>query len=215
MPLMNVGRGALERIEPKYEWSSFPKWLADALKNVVGEPPPDGPMKLELNGIVLRDFRRIGWGPGAKELWMKFEREVRGMPSVDDRELWIRAPEQALRLATVVAVYRGGSVVEIEEWKWAEEVVSYSMRQLIQALQRNLLEDLDGADLVERIRAEFQKKPEGELTQGAIRKLCERKTKDHRKIDQAIDHLVKCGDIVELNCAGRVGFPTRKWKWQG
>src|SRR5262249_48701912 len=148
-----------------------------------------------------------------KELWMNFEREVRGMPSVDDREVWIRAPEQALRLATVVAVYRNSSLVEVEDWQWAEEVVEYSMRQLIQALHRNLSEDLDAADLVDRIRAEFQKK--GQLAQGAIRKLCERKTKDHRKIDQAIDHLVKCGDIVELDRQGLVGFPKRKWKWQG
>ena len=62
------------------------------------------------------------------------------------------------------------------------------------------------------VRKEFIKK--SELTQGAIRKLCERKTKDHRKIDQLIDHLVKCGDIVELDTAGRVGYPTRKWAWQ-
>ena len=213
MLLVNVGRGALERIEPKYEWSRFPQWLSNALKTVAGDPAPkDAPLRLELDGVVLRDFRRIGWGTGAKDLWMKFEREVRGMPSVDDRELWIRAPEQALRLATVVAVYRGSSLVEVEDWQWAEEVVRYSMRQLIQALHKNLCEDLDAADLVDRIRGEFQK--EGELTQGAIRKLCERKTKDHRKIDQAIDHLVKCGDIVELDQQGRVGFPTRKWKWQ-
>ena len=37
MLLVNVGRGALERIEPKYEWSRFPKWLGDALKAVAGE----------------------------------------------------------------------------------------------------------------------------------------------------------------------------------
>jgi hypothetical protein len=94
------------------------------------------------------------------------------------------------------------------------------MQQLVQALLRNLSEDLDQADLVDRIRAEFQKKarkgePQGELTQGAIRKLCERKTNDHRKIDQAIDHLVKCGDIFELDQSCKVGFPTRKWQWQG
>lgn len=150
---------------------------------------------------------------------MKFERDIRGMPSIEDRELWIRAPEQAERLATVVAAYRRSSLVEVEDWQWAEEVVKHSMRQLVQALHRNLSEDLDQADLVDRIRAEFQKKvrkgeEQGQLTQGAIRKLCERKTKDYRKIEQAIDHMVKCGDIVEVNQEGKVGFPTRKWQWQ-
>jgi hypothetical protein len=217
MLFVNVGRGALERIEPKHEWSRFPKWLGDALKGVAGEPAPEGPMRLEMNvggtTSVLRDFRRIEWGSGTKELWMKFEKDIRGMPSIEDRELWIRAPEQALRLATVVAVYRRSALVEVEDWQWAEEVVKHSMHQLVQAMHRNLSEDLDQADLVDRVRTEFQKK--GQLTQGAIRKLCERKTKDHRKIDQVIDHLVKCGDIVEVNREGKVGFPTRKWQWQG
>jgi hypothetical protein len=221
MLLVNVGRGALERIEPKYEWSKFPKWLGDALKAVAGAPAPEGAMRLEtVDGAVLRDFRRIGWGSGAKELWMNFEKDIRGMPSIEDRELWIRAPEQALRLATVVAAYRRSSLVEVEDWQWAEEVVKHSMHQLVQAMHRNLSEDLDQADLVDRIRAEFQKKArkgeaQGQLTQGQISKLCERMTKDHRKIDQAIDHLVKCGDIVPLNQEGKVGKPTRKWQWQG
>jgi hypothetical protein len=62
MLFVNIGRGALERVQPKYDWTKFPKWLGDALKAVVGEPAPEGPMRLELNGTVLRDFRRIGWG---------------------------------------------------------------------------------------------------------------------------------------------------------
>lgn len=213
MLFVNVGRGALEKIEPKHEWSRFPKWLGDALKAVAGEPAPEGPMRLEHDGKVMRDFHRIEWGSGVKELWMEFEKDIRGMPSIEDRELWIRAPEQALRLATVVAAYHCPALVEVEDWQWAEEVVKHSMHQLVQAMHRNLSEDLDQADLVDRVRTEFQKK--GQLTQGAIRKLCERKTKDHRKIDQVIDHLVKCGDIVEVNREGKVGFPTRKWQWQG
>jgi hypothetical protein len=69
---------------------------------------------------------------------MGFEREVRAMPSVDDRELWIRAPEQALRLATIVAVFRGSAVIEIEDWKWGEDFARYSMRQLTQACSATL-----------------------------------------------------------------------------
>ena len=120
---------------------------------------------------------------------------------------------------TIVTVFRGSAMIEIEDWKWGEDFSRYSMHQLVQAMHRNLSEDLDQADLIDLIRAEFLKKArkgeeQGQLTQGVIRKLCERKTKDHRKIDQAMDHLVKCGDIVELNQEGKVGFPTRKWQWQ-
>jgi hypothetical protein len=92
------------------------------------------------------------------------------------------------------------------------------MRWLVQSLRQNMVEDLDQIDLVEFVRKEFLKKirkgVESQLTQGQIRKLCERKTKDYRKIDQAIHHLVTCGDIVELDQEGEVGRPTRKWEWQ-
>jgi hypothetical protein len=60
--------------------------------------------------MVLRDFRRIGWSAEVKGLWWAFDKSIRGMPSADDREIWIRAPEYALRLGTVLAVYRGSGV---------------------------------------------------------------------------------------------------------
>jgi len=48
-----------------------------------------------------------------------------------------------------------------------------------------MLEEYEQADLVEFIREEFRHR--GELTEGQIRKLCERKTDDYRKIDLALD----------------------------
>jgi hypothetical protein len=218
MLLANVGRGAEKRVKTKYDWTNFPGWLADALKAVAGGPRPEGPMLLKgLNGAVLRDFRRIEWGAGAEDKWQHYEDEVRGMVSTEDRELWIRAPENALRLATIVAAYRGSSLIEVEDLEWGIGVANQSMHWLVGALRRNMMEDLDQADLVDLIRAEFLKKLKkgepGQLTKGQIRKLCERKTKDYRKIEQAILHLVECGDMVLLKQEGP-GRPTRKWEWQ-
>jgi hypothetical protein len=76
-----------------------------------------------------------------------------------------------------------------------------------------MLEEYEQADLVELIREEFRRK--GTLTQGKIRKLCERKTDDHRKIGHAIEHLEKCGDIEEVGPAQTPGRPTRRWQWIG
>ena len=171
-----------------------------------------------LNGAVLRDFRRVGWGAGAEDKWQHYEDEVRGMVSIEDRELWIRAPENALRLATIVAMYRGSSLIEVEDLEWGIGVADQSMKWLVGALRRNMMEDLDQADLVDLVRGDFLKKiKKGEvpsrLTQGQIRKLCERKTKDYRKISAAIDHLEQCGDIVEIKHEG-AGRPTRRWEWQ-
>jgi hypothetical protein len=213
--LFNAGRGAEERVKPKYDWLNCPGWLAKALKEVAGPPAPINNQRLvhEEAGkrFTFRDFRRVRWGVGAEELWMQFEKEIRGMPSVEDRELWIRAPEIAERLATVVAVYRGATSIEVEDLEWAIEVVRHSTRQLVGGLDKHMLEDFEQADLVERIREEFRRK--GVQTVGQIRKLCERKTGDYRKIDQAIEHLLKCGDIVELDPSDGAGRPTKKWRW--
>jgi hypothetical protein len=219
MLLANVGRGRDKRVKTKYDWTNFPKWLADALKAVAGGPRPEGPMLLRgLNGPVLRDFRRIDWGTGAEDKWQRYEDEIRGMISTEDRDLWIRAPENAERLATIAAAYRGSSLVEVEDLEWGIGVANQSMHWLVGALRRNMMEDLDQADLVDLVRGEFLKKlKKGEasqLTEGQIRKLCERKTKDYRKIEQVIEHLVQCGDMVKLPRAG-AGRPTRKWEWQG
>jgi hypothetical protein len=205
--LFDIGRGAPKRIKPKYEWTKFPTWLAKLLKEVVGKPAPEkGLRKLVLprpdgGETVIQDLLRIGWGPGVEELWLAFEEDTRGMPA-KERELWIRAPEQSVRLATIVAAYRGSLVVDLDDWHWAKAVVDYSMALLIRSLDKHQREKLEQVDLVERIRDEFLRgaplpagRTKGELTEGQIRKLCERLCDDYRRIDAAIAHLQKTGEI--------------------
>jgi hypothetical protein len=186
--LLNAGRGAPRRVKPKYDWQQCPEWLVKALKQIAGKPAPIDNRPLMKGSWVVTDFRKIGWGPGAEELWQHFENEIRDMPSVDDRELWIRAPDFALRCATVVATFRGSEVVEVEDLEWSIEFARHSTKQLARGLAEHMLEEYEQADLVEHIREEFRRR--GVMTHGTIRKLCERKVNDHRKIDLAIDHLV-------------------------
>jgi hypothetical protein len=212
--LFNAGRGAAERIRPKHNWQQIPGWLAKALKEVAGDPAPidNRPLPIpNVRGRFFRDFRRIGWGAGAEDAWLKFEGEIRGLPSVDDRELWIRAPEIALRIATVLAVFRGSDVVEVDDLDWAIKLARSSTVQIARGLQKHMLEDYEQADLVEHIREEFRRKTE--LRLGQIRKYCERKTGDYRKIDAAIHHLAACEEIVELDPPDGPGRPTKRWRW--
>jgi hypothetical protein len=86
-----------------------------------------------------------------------------------------------------------------------------------------MLEEYEQADLVEHIREEFRRRvlspmpnaDRGVLTQGQIRKYCERKCKDHRQIDAAIYHLELCEDVIRLDSEVRAGRPTLRWKWNG
>jgi hypothetical protein len=229
--LFDIGKGAPERVEPKYAWTQIPSPLQKLLKEVAGDPAPSkGLRKLVLrtpdgsHEAVVQDMTRLTWGAGAKELWLAFEKETRAK-STEKRELWIRAPEQAVRLGTVLAYYRGSLVVEVEDWQWALAVVRYSMAILERSLGEHQREELEQADLVQRIREEFLRRPPlpkdrpvaGELTEGQIRKLCERLTKDYRKVGFAISHLEKIDEIEEFDPerADSRGRPAVHFRWIG
>jgi len=227
MLLWNVGRGALERVDPKYSWTQCPKWLMDAMKRVthLDAAPLDGPMKLPIpfkDGTVgtLRDFHRVKWGPCAKELWLAFDNTVRAMPSVEDRELWIRAPDLAVRLATIVAVYRCSATVDVEDWEWAVELVKYSVEELKDGIDKHMIGKIEQADLADRIRAYVRNRAGQYVTIGEISKAFERKVDDVRKLNEVIWHVEQTRDIIQVPIeevkAGKQewrGKPTVYFKW--
>jgi hypothetical protein len=86
-----------------------------------------------------------------------------------------------------------------------------SCAQIAHGLQLHMLEDYEEADLVEHIREEFRRKTE--LRWGQIRKYCERKTGDFRKIDRAMQHLISTEEIYATHGDGGPGRPTQRWRW--
>jgi hypothetical protein len=215
--LFNAGRGAAKRIRPKYHWQQCEKWLIDALKEVAGDPAPIDNRPRSLGKTALWDFRKIGWGPGAEELWLKFEEETRAL---DEEKMmpWVRAPEVALRLATVVAFYRRSPVVEVEDLEWGIPLARLSCAEIERGLSKHQLEELAQADVCDLIRGLFRnslgnRKHPGVLTHGYIRRTCERKVKDLGQVDKAIAQLLLTEEIVAYDDSGP-GRPAQKWKWQ-
>jgi hypothetical protein len=133
------------------------------------------------------------------------------MPSVDDREIWVRAHDMAVRLATVLAVFRGSDVVTVDDWTWARELVEHCMRSFLDGFEEYGRRELGQTEATEELRKEFRRK--GELTQGQIRKFLERRLDDLRKIEPIITHLEQCNDIEELPRSSGAGRPTRRWEW--
>jgi len=62
--------------------------------------------------------RRLGWGEGAEEKWEREIDLIRDLPEGRKRDIYARAPEIAVRLATILAWWRGSEVVEVEDWDW-------------------------------------------------------------------------------------------------
>jgi hypothetical protein len=211
--LFNVGRGG-KRADRKYHWRNCPGWLAAALKEVAPTLNLIDTRERKIGDYLVRvhDHRQIGWGPGAEDFFEGFEDEIRDMPSLEDRDLAIRAPEIALRLATIVAAYRGSGVVEIEDLKWSIALGRQSTTQLQRGVKKHMLDEMEQADLADFIRDLFRRA--GRVTHGEIRKACERKTKDLRQIDLVIQHLVTTNEIAAYEYDGP-GKPTHRWKWNG
>jgi hypothetical protein len=214
----NGGRGWIgPPVTPKYDWTQIPAWLAKALKAVAG-PPAITNEQVRLVGsdpagrqFVLRDLRRLGWTNEVENLWAAYVGETRSMPAAEDREMWIRAPEQALRYAQVHAVFRGATEIGVVDWEWGKALARSNVLQMIAGINEYGEEDLSLGELTQHIRGLLHRK--GELTEGAIRKQSERLTHDYRRIDQVLQHLKAVGDIDDEDTIGNVGRRTIRWRW--
>jgi hypothetical protein len=210
--IINAGRGPEWMVEPKYSWVSCPTWLRKALREVAGLPAPlnNTPLISRTRGVIW-DFRRIGWGPGAKDRWFNYDHSIRSKPSGEERDVWIRVPEMALRIATIVAVFRGSDEVDLIDLEWAIGVAEYSATKIIEGLAAHSSEDLEQVELIRIVRAKLEQK--GTMTKSVLFKICENKTNDQRKIWHAINHLLTLGEAVEVEPSS-VGRPTGgKWAW--
>jgi hypothetical protein len=223
MLIFNVGRGAEERVDPKYGVDQCPKWLVDALRQVtsLSAPPFNGPLTLPTRDgstVVLTDFHRMGWQPKVKELCRAFEKEIRAMPSTQDREIWIRTHDIAIRLATVHAFYRCSEIVEVLDWEWAAALAKASTRELKQGVDKYMSEELRDAEAIDYLREYGRANRHRYLTLGELRKYLERKT-GLRNIMPIIYHVLGTGDLVEIapNEAKTDprGQPTTYFKWSG
>jgi hypothetical protein len=223
----NAGRGALKRVDPKYPLGKFPGWLIEALTSVAGSPAPWDNRDLYLPArrgqtpVKVRGIREIGWGEGAKEYWRNYDDEIRGIEDEEIREVWIRSPEIALRLATIIAAYCNSDVVEIPYLKWSIAYTHHSTSALATGLRKYMTEDLGMAEACDLLREQFVRRmlnPEkdrrpGEMTVGQIRKFLERKLDNPTKIMGVVYQLQYCGDIKELNPDEGPGRPTKKYLW--
>jgi hypothetical protein len=78
--------------------------------------------------LASMDVERVGWTEGANAVWKGMHAKVKALKRSDPwrHEVSARAPEQALRMATIVAAGRGGKfgerVVEREDMAWAAEL---------------------------------------------------------------------------------------------
>jgi hypothetical protein len=219
--VFDAGRGAEHRVEPKYSWQQMPAWLVDGLRQCAGKPCLENRVRRrEVDGRIERDYSSIGWTLDAKERWEEYEDSIRNMASEEDREYWIRAPEIAIRLATIEAAYLTPSLsvldgrwIDLAGLEWAIAVAEASTRMLKAGLDQYGIEDLTKEDIVDRLREKFR--VVREMNIGDCHQHCKRRAGgDYSKVDAALTHMVSVGDIEWIE-QGYIspGKPTLRYRW--
>jgi hypothetical protein len=228
------GRGAMKRVPRKYSLSDFSgpqadeylRWFSKMLRQVAGPIAPFYNLpKIDADGVVQRDWWRIGWGDGALAIWDAYLEKVREMPSENDLDHWIRAPEMGLRYATVYAPYCGSPAVEVEHVQWGIDLAHHSTQQLAWGLTKYQHEEYTQSELADLIRDAYVSRgavaASGDeqwrvMNAGELKDICERNTKDFRMIDTVIKHLIDVGDherIPKPEWLDTRGRKTTYYQW--
>ena len=97
------------------------------------------------------------WGTRAAETYFAFSRRLDKLIDTDPRrdELSRRGAENAVRLATIVAVGRGSSTVDREDIEWAIKLAERSIEAAAGGIERYMREYLDFPKFCERLLAKI------------------------------------------------------------
>ncbi len=96
-----------------------------------------------LDGQV--ELVQVGWGRGdAKELYYDHSRKMDREETSDRRryELSMRVCENAVRLATVIAVGRGSTTVEVEDMRWGLALAQQAYEAIVGGVRQYMTEYL-------------------------------------------------------------------------
>jgi hypothetical protein len=94
--------------------------------------------------ICRPELIQIGWGAGAEDLYYAHSRKMDNEDTSDRRryELGMRVCENAIRLATNVAVGRGSHVVEVEDLSWGLALSHQAYDAIVGGVRKYMVEYL-------------------------------------------------------------------------
>ena len=191
-----------EENEPESWVHEIPFRLMERLQKTAGEyrSPSGG------SGSVTPNSK-LTWGPGAVELYREFNRSIRS--ERDDRvlELRIRAPEMAVRLATIRACGRLSKKVDVQDIEWAIKLAQSSADMLCAGVAEHMVpEGLDG--LCEKIMEVVHRK-NGECSVRDIFRSVRRRIKRGTDLPVALAYLEKEERIKVEEPGGKRGQIVR------
>jgi DNA replicative helicase MCM subunit Mcm2 (Cdc46/Mcm family) len=146
---------------------------------------------------VLAAWGRLGWGPGAEEIYDAVRQGVEREIDERRRELFWRSAEKTVRIATIGAASCLSKTVNRDHMEWAYELVKRSDETLLVGVQEYMEEEkYEFAELCrEMIRR--MRQSGGGMSGRDIGRSFQNNLKFGPELKRAIDHLVGTEQVIE------------------
>jgi hypothetical protein len=194
-----------------------PKALLDALRalpkrvkpNLLDGVPGGPPAKPPLISI--------GWGEGAAEVYKAFSREIDALGDGDQHrnELSQRACENAVRIATIVAVGRGSPFVDCEDIEHGIVLGRQSLEAACGGIEKYMRKYCEFPEFCDRALAWMKAQPDRFAAEWEIQRKFGRSARNAYEIDQVIGQLLKERRIVRAQRQGLSGPAAHGYRAYG
>jgi hypothetical protein len=141
-------------------------------------------------GVRFKPEIVIGWGPGAQARFNELDQETRNANKTDPLrdQLFMRVPENAIRLATIVAVGRGSRTVDVPDIEWAHALALESADSMHAGFVKYSTDPLAFAALVQQGKDLLRAAPNRCMTERDFKRKIERHLKSKRDLDDLLNY---------------------------
>jgi hypothetical protein len=164
--------------------------------------------ELKVNvGVKFKPEIVVGWGRGAQAIFNEMDQTTRNANKTDPLrdQLFMRVPENAIRLATIVAPLRGSRTVDVADMEWAHALALESAESMHAGFVKYSIDPLAFAGLVQRGKDMLRAAPDKCMTMRDFKRKIERHLRSKRDLDELLKYFEEAEYI-----ACRLKDPTKK-----
>ena len=150
----------------------------------------------EILSLAFEPEITLAWGPGAEAIFNNLAQTVRDEPDQLRRNLFIRAAELTVRVATIAAFGRASRTVDAPDMAWAQMLVLESAETLYAGVKKYAVDPQDFAGLCQRI-LDLLDANGGRITKRELKRRCTNYIRRGTYLDAALKHLIEAELIRE------------------
>jgi hypothetical protein len=133
---------------------------------------------------------KLGWGVGAEEVYDRLNEEMVAEKDVRRERLGIRVAENAVRLATIVAIGRGSKTVDREDMVWAAALVRLSFEAAVGGVEKHVREYYEFPQFCDEVEAKIRLRG-GQCSKRQLERDFRRHSRTGFELGNALNQLVK------------------------